>query len=290
MNRLVVVGDLNLDVCIRGAAPIVAGDERREVVRAEPGGSAATFARVASSHGASVTFIGSVGTDGVGDLLIRSLQDAGVRPLVRRVGMRSGVVVSMQRDRERSMICSRGANDGLSVDDAARAALCGARHLHASGYAFLSPRQRPHVLELLALARQQGLSISVDPPPANLIRSFGREEFLVAIADASWIFPNRSEGMLLTGERDPETVVEWLVERFPVGALTLGAQGALAWKERARSRLHESSALDVDSTGAGDAYAAGFCVTLLDDGDLARANAVGCAAAREHMLRRPLSA
>ena len=177
MSRIVVLGDLNLDVHARAPSELAPGEESRNPVRATPGGSAGTFARIAAAQGASVAFIGCVGADLVGDLLVRSLEDAGVDAMVQRSDRPSGVILSLEQGTERTMICSRGANDGIRAARIAASAFDDAGHLHVSGYAFLSSAQRPAVERTIHLARERALTISVDPPPANLIRDHGVEAF-----------------------------------------------------------------------------------------------------------------
>jgi len=283
MSRIVVLGDLNLDVHARAPSDLAPGEESRNPVRAMPGGSAGTFARIAAAHGAAVAFIGCVGSDLVGDLLVRSLEIAGVDAMVQRSDRPTGVILSLVQGTERTMICSRGANDGIRADRIAASAFNDADHLHVSGYAFLSSAQRPAVERAIRSAGERELSISVDPPPANLIRDHGVEAFLDLVPTGAWLFPNRSEGEILSGVSEPRAIVDRLAVRFEVGALTLGAEGSLAWTGDVR-HAQTVDRLDAgDTTGAGDAFAGAFVTTFLDTEDLERANAAACAAARTHL-------
>jgi len=279
MSRLVVLGDLNLDVCARLAGGMPRDGEVRSSVRAVPGGSAGNVARAAARDGARVVFVGSVGTDAVGDLLIRSLTDLGIEARVRRVPEASGTVLSLERDGGKTMVCSRGANDGLHESQVDEALFAGADHLHVSGYALLSPAQRPVARSAMATAHRFGLTVSVGLPPANLLRENGLERLLDDLAAVTLLFLNRAEGCVLTGRDDPARIVDTLAGRFAVGALTLGDAGSLAWEGAARDRRPGRRVEGVDPTGAGDAFAGGFLVSHLTDGVLARANARGEAAA-----------
>jgi len=286
MTRLIVLGDLNLDVFVRDDHAVDGGDEIRSTVRALPGGSAGTFARVAASHGAETVFVGAVGEGGIGDLLERSLIESGVTPRLARVPIPSGVIVAIHRGDERSMICSRGANDGLSSEAIDPELFATTDHLHVSGYALLSAAQLPAVQRALTLAVECELTLSVDPPPANLIDSFGTERFLDLIPSGTWLFPNRTEGEVLTGEVEPETIVTRLAARSEAGALTLGAAGSLAWHRNARHARPVTALESVDTTGAGDAFAGAFVVTLLATGDLSEAVRQAGDAAAAHIAPR----
>jgi len=284
--KIVVLGDLNLDVLVRQPDSLRADDEARSPVVVTPGGSAGTFARIAATHGASVVFFGAVGTDPVGDLLERSLVDAGVEARLRRVEIPSGAVVALHRGDDRSMICARGANNGLAADGIDPAAFTSADHLHVSGYALLSDSQRAAARRAIELARCVGASISVDPPPSGLIDAFGLQRFLALLDPVDWIFPNLTEARLLSGAHDPAEIVPRLSDRFAAGALTMGRDGAIAWRGPARDQCRLDDPVDGDTTGAGDAFAAGFVTALLADGDLARANRAGCATAQAHLAAR----
>lgn len=83
------------------------------------------------------------------------------------------------------------------------------------------------------------------------------------------------EGKLLSGEETPEEVVTALAKKFTTGALTLGGEGSLAWCRDERDRCQIDSIEAADTTGAGDAFAAGFVVTYLKSRDLSAANRRG---------------
>jgi len=286
MSRIVVLGDLNLDVLARLSGALPEGGEVRTLVQAEPGGSAGRFARIAAREGAAVTFIGCVGNDFIGDLLIRSLQDEGVTPRVMRVDAPTGTIVSLAQGSERTMLCSRGANDGIEASWVSEECFRGANNLHLSGYTFLSHSQREAAHRAIEIARACGMKISIDPPPANLIRAFGVDSFLHEIAGLDWLFPNLDEGRTLSGEETPEKIVGVLAETFPAGATTLGEKGSLAWKGDERDRCEAEEIARADSTGAGDAFAAGFVVTYLESGTLAIANQRGNDVANRLLLTR----
>jgi len=288
MTRIVVLGDLNLDIHAHLPGTLAPGDETRNTITVRPGGSAGTLARTAAQLGASVTFIGAVGEDLVGDLLENSLVQAGVTPCLRRMSLASGTVLAIQQENERSMVCSRGANDGLTADWVSETLPKGSNHLHVSGYALLSDAQREAAIQSFAIAADLKMTLSIDPPPASLIRAFGVDRFLDLLPEGLWLFPNLSEGQLLSGEVDAHKAVNVFSNRFPVGALTLGADGAVAWDGASRHVQSAEPLAPVDTTGAGDVYAATFVIQFLKSGDIKQANDEACKAAGS-MLRHRLA-
>ncbi len=286
MSRIVVLGDLNLDVRAELPAAFPWGGEQRTTVEAVPGGSAGNFARTAAREGAAVVFIGCVGDDLAGDLLVRSLETLGVEACVKRAALPTGTIVSLWTGAERTILCSRGANDGLDALWITEDPFRGADHLHLSGYSFLSPSQRAAARRAIAIARSRGMTISVDPPPANLVREFGVAAFLEELEAVDWLFPNVEEGKALTGESDREGIVNALAKGFSVGSLTLGKDGSLAWRGEERARFASEPLEVVDTTGAGDAFAAGFVVACLTGASLSEANRRGNEAAARSLKPR----
>ena len=286
MSRVIVLGDINLDVLASVPSLLPTDGEVRTRVTVESGGSAANFARAAVRVGAEVEFIGCVGDDLVGDFLAESLNRDGVTHHLQRFAARSGTIVSLRSDGGKTMLCSRGANDMIDPSLIDEEWFDGADHLHLSGYAFLSEVQRVATRHAISIAQFNKMSISIDPPPANLITSFGVQRFLAEINAAQIIFPNLAEGKIMTDEGGPKEIVNSLSVRFPVGALTMGPNGSIAWDGKKRSFQHVARIDDVDPTGAGDAFAAGFIVSYLKDHNLKQANSEGNRVARQLLLER----
>jgi len=273
MSRIVVLGDLNLDIAASLPGELPRGGEVRTLIRAAVGGSAANFARILARHeGTKVAFIGCVGDDPAGRILVAALVEQGIEAWVRRVPLPTGTIISLTDGAERTMLCSRGANDGLDGSFIDPSWFEGAVHLHLSGYAFLSRTQVQATDRAISIAKEKGMSVSLTAPPANLIQSFGVEDFLAAVAPVDWLFLNQDEGRALTGAETPDEIVDILSREFALGALTLGGAGSLAWAGKTRARGALEPLENADTTGAGDAFAAGFVADYLKHRDLHRAN------------------
>jgi len=290
MTRFLVVGDLNLDIFVTDLQSDVSPGEVLSPIHVRAGGAAGTFAWTAATRGASVRFIGAVGRDPAGDLLVRWLQEAKVDTRVFRTPTPTGAVLTLERNREHRVMCSRGANGDLTVHRAALSdALSGVDHLHVSGYAFLFDRQLKIAEAAIAEASVRGIPISTAPPPAGRIETFGVDRLLAASAQAAYVFPNRQEGAVLAGVSDPQAVVDALQSRFPRGALTLGEEGAIAWIEDERCRVPAHRVATQDTVGAGDTFAAAFLVSWYASHDCATAVRDGCAAAHDLLRHRAQS-
>jgi sugar/nucleoside kinase (ribokinase family) len=203
-------------------------------------------------------------------------------------GAATGTVVSLvDPDGQRSMLADRGANLELRPEDVP--ALPPGAHLHLSGYTLLDPGPRAAGLAALAAASACGCTVSVDPASSGPLARYGADRFLADAAGATVLLPNADEARLLTGCADVTDAAQALAARHPVVAVSLGADGAL-WAA-GEEVLHRPArpATVVDTTGAGDAFAAGLLAAwlgrarpadALDAGLALSATVVGRAGAR----------
>jgi sugar/nucleoside kinase (ribokinase family) len=148
-----------------------------------------------------------------------------------------------------------GANDALAEEDLADELLAAGGQLHVSGYALLRAGSRPAALAAIARARDAGMTVSVDPSSAGLLSPAFAED----ARGAGLLIPNAEEAEALTGEADPEVAARALTRGFGEVVVKLGARGAL-WTDGRSAVRCEAVPVDevVDSTGAGDAFAAGL--------------------------------
>ena len=266
---VVVVGDLATDIVAHLAEPLAFGSDAAAVVRATGGGSGANVAAWLAVAGISVTFAGRVGTDASAAARVRELQELGVavHAAVDHATPTGTVIVLVTPDGERTMLPDRGANANLRPDDLDDRLFTADRHLHLSGYTLFAPSCRAAALHALHRAREAGMTISVDPASAAPLHRLGAATFLEWTAGVGLCLPNRAEAAALTGIDDPERAAVRLATHFPQVVVTLGAEGAM-WTD-GQEVLHTSApAVDArDTTGAGDAFTAGFlAATLAGDG------------------------
>jgi ribokinase len=264
------------------------GSDRPAVIRSSGGGAGANVAAHLARLGTAVLLAGCVGDDAAGAGLAAELAAAGVALRLRTVpGAATGTIVSLVAPGgQRSMLADRGANLDLRPDDVPAPPPGG--HLHLSGYTLLDPGPRGAGLAALAGAVAAGCTISVDPASTGPLTRYGVDRWLADTAAATLLLPNADEARLLTGCGDPTDAARSLARRHRIVAVTLGADGAL-WASGDRLVHRPALATDVvDTTGAGDAFAAGLLAAWLatpgvDPGDALDA---GLARAAE-VVRRP---
>jgi sugar/nucleoside kinase (ribokinase family) len=266
MNVVVVVGDVMNDVVVRALGRVQEGSDTDSEIRRCPGGSGANQAAWLASSGVPVRFYGRVGAHDA-EAHAASLRGYGVdaRLATDHEVPTGDIVVLVSGDGERSMFTDRGANARLSRGDLP-ADLDGVAHLHVSGYSLFEEGCREPVSALIADAVRRSLPVSCDPSSVSYLRRMGIGEFFSLTRGVGTIFPNSAEARLLAGARwsttDDEAALA-LTDHYPVVVVKLGHGGAVLAARGARPLRSEApEASVVDTTGAGDAFCAGYLAAV----------------------------
>lgn len=286
--RVVVVGDVATDVvAVLSGAP-APGSDRPASIRTRGGGAGANVAAHLAQLGVPVVLAGCIGDDAAGAGLAADLGAAGVELALRTVpGAATGTIVSLvEPDGQRSMLADRGANLALRPEDVPAPPPAG--HLHLSGYTLLDAGPRVAGLAALSAAVAAGCTVSVDPASTGPLIGYGVDRWLADTAAATLLLPNADEARLLTGCADPADAARDLAQRHEIVAVSLGAGGALWASDGVLVHRPAHEALVVDTTGAGDAFAAGLLAAWLTapEGDPVALLDAGLARAAE-VVRRP---
>ncbi len=250
---LAAIGDLVDDVAVALGGDINhAADTDARIVRRR-GGSAANVAASAAQLGAPARFLGQVGADAAGDGLVADLADAGVDVThVRRAGTSGTVVVLVEPSGERTMLTDRRACVGLDRPD--RGWLAGVAVLHVPLYSLAEAPLSTTVMRVAEWCRVDAIPLSIDLSSTTVIDTMGPES-VVALLERlrpAVVLANADEARRLG------------VDAMVAGALTVVKRGADPAVVYSDDRRHEVPAErvdgSVDTTGAGDAFAAGFLV------------------------------
>jgi sugar/nucleoside kinase (ribokinase family) len=253
---ILVVGDAGLDVMALPTGELVYGGDSSAQVRVTMGGAGANTATWLASQGADVVLVGRIGDDMAGRQVLANLAAAGVKCelAIDPNAATCCVVILVDVHGQRTMLPDHGAGAWLRPDDLRPELLATARHLHLSGYVLLDPASRDAGLAMLKAARDNGLTTSVDPQSAALIPDPGA--FLGWIKGVDLLLPNEDELAHLARDHD-------LLDYVSAVAATAGPQGA-SWIDRTTTVSVPAEPVScVDSTGAGDAFNAGFLTAWL---------------------------
>lgn len=289
---LLVAGDLNPDILVLDPDPTpVFGQVEKlvSIIRMTIGGSSAIMAAGAARLGLRVAFCGVVGEDELGASMLASMAEHGVDVRASRVDSHvpTGATVILSKGADRAILTATGTIDRLTVDDIPIGLLATSRHLHVGSTA-LQPDLRAGLPDLFALARALDVTTSFDTNWDPDMRWDGVKPLL---ATADVCFPNLEEARRWTGLTDPVAAARALAEgdvapRDPdAGPLTvvikLGADGAIALRDGQLVRAGAPRVAVMDTTGAGDSFAAGFVAATISGWPLEEALrlAVACGTA-----------
>ncbi len=264
--HVVVVGDVMVDVLAAMSGPLARGSDTPSKVTTAGGGSAANVAAWLAAEGVPTTYVGRVGDDALGRESVTALTDGGVTVRVgtdqeRSTGTR---LVLVEPGGGRSMLPDTGANSTLTPGDLPEQVFRPGTHLHLSGYTLLHEGSREAGRAALASARRVGMTVSVDPSSAALLEEVGAARFLGWTSGADVLLANRDEAAVLAGTGDPHAAASQLGDTYREVVVKLGRDGTL-WQQGfiTASAPAERGVEVVDTTGAGDAFAAGFLASWL---------------------------
>jgi sugar/nucleoside kinase (ribokinase family) len=272
---LLVLGDANPDLLLTGDVEPAFGQAERLVdgARLTIGGSGAIVATGASRLGLRVGFCGIVGDDPFGRFLRDELErhDVDIGGLVVDPDRPTGVSVVLARPNDRAILTHAGTIADLRTDliDPARLGL--ARHVHVSSF-FLQQSLAPGLPALFERVRAGGATTSVDPNWDPSERWDGGLRDLLGHADV--FLPNATEASRIAGIDELDDAVLALAERAGVVVTKDGADGALAAHGERLVRAAAPTIEAVDTTGAGDAFDAGYLASMLAGDPLERSLAI----------------
>jgi ribokinase len=261
MAMICVLGDAHLDVVTLVSWPLAEETDTPASTTVSVGGQAANVAAWVTALGGSSRLIAARGTDLAAGLVTAELERRGVQLVGPVIGGDTGVVVSLSDGgQRRSMLTDRGVGTQLAASEFAAHWLDDCQWLHLPAYSLTSEPVRGAALAAASSAAARSVPVSIDLSSTAAIEAYGTERFRAVIDGLrpDVIFGNAAEAALLGGVLEDRVIVK------------LGPAGV-----RAQGRHYPAlPAVAVDSTGAGDAFAAGYLLGGIDLGLAAAARAV----------------
>jgi len=240
----------------------------------QPGGCAANVALALRALGVPVAVCGRVGDDALGEVIERDLRSRGIDTagiLVTPGYGTSKTVILPVVGEDRRYVHTFGANAALAVGDLDATALATASVIYLGGYLILPALLESELASCLSVAREGGARVVLDvATPAG--RELSLDDLSALLPFADFFVPNFDEARALTGEATPRRQADRLLEH---GARTvlikLGEQGAYVRSGDRELEIPAPAMQVVEPSGAGDAFAAGLIVGILEGWDLERA-------------------
>lgn len=285
----------------RGVMTLIDQERAKSLYAAMPasreisGGSAANTAAGVAAIGSSSGFIGKVRDDQLGEIFAHDVRAMGVTysgPITPpdSAAETSRCLVCVTPDGERSMNTFLGASVDLVVDDLDEALLSRANWLYLEGYLFDTPEAKMAYARAISATKSGGGKTSVTLSDPFCVDRH-RDDFRRLVReDLDLLFANKAELMSLYEIDTLDAALDAVAAEVGIAAITLSEDGAVIVRGTERTYVPAHATRIVDTTGAGDLFAAGFLAGLAQGADDARAAQMGCAAATEiisHIGARP---
>lgn len=242
------------------------------------GGSAGNTIRAMARLGTRVGFIGKVGYDTTGDFYEQALRNIGVEPYILRSEYRSGKCVALvSPDGERTFVTYLGAAAHLAPEDIDAAIFDDYDCLYIEGYLV---QDHDLIRTAVERAKQHGLRVAIDLASFNVVEE--NRDFLRDLVEryVDILFANEDEARAFSGEADPLEALNYISTMCELAVVKIGMKGALIRRGEEFVQVGiMAAAKRVDTTGAGDFYAAGFLAALCEGLSLRQCGTIGAIAA-----------
>jgi len=267
------------------------------VAREMSGGSAANSMAGVAAMGGNAAFIGQIAEDQLGLIFEHDMHALGVRfdtPALIGGPPTGRCLILVTPDAQRTMNTCPGASHELAADTISPSLIASASILYLEGYLFGPEKPRAAMMKAVDIAHSAGRKVAFTLSESVCIA--GRKEGFGRMIDSGGVdllFANEDEALQLTGRTDLESALTELKAKVPTLVITRGPEGAIAIENVERISIPAAPVSDVvDTTGAGDLFAAGFLTARCKGASLERCLWTGAIAAGEviqHYGARPMT-
>ena len=266
----------------RGSMSLVNAEQQKEISKSVSGlpytlslgGSADNTIRAMARLGCKVGFIGKVGRDSTGDFFESALDNLGIQPFILRGEERSGKCVSLvSPDGERTLVTHLGAAVEMKAEDLKPEIFDGYDCLYVEGYLV---QDHNLIRGAIRMAKELGLKVAIDLASFNVVEE--NVDFLREVISeyVDIVFANEDEARAFSGEEEPVNALQYISTMCDLVIVKIGMRGALIKQGSEVSHVGiMAAAKRVDTTGAGDFYAAGFLAGMCEGLSLRQCGTIG---------------
>ena len=274
---VIVVGELNVDLILNNidSFPEMGKEKIAKNMTLTLGSSSAIFASNLSSLGANVAFLGKIGEDSFGDLIIESLKykNVNVDLIIRDRNSNTGATIVLNYNEDRAMVTYQGAMNELSINDISNEKLSLSKHLHFSSY-YLQPGIKKDISKLFRLAKNLGLSTSFDMQWDPYEKwDFDFKEILPFV---DIFLPNEQELKYLSNKENVNDALQVISNYSNVVIVKMGNKGSVLFNKGDKN--YRDAFLNdrvVDAIGAGDSFNAGVIFKYIQGENLEKCQEFG---------------
>ena len=283
MKKVLCAGLLMVDVLVK---PVDCFDHNHDTVavdtiKMESGGDAMNNAVILAKLGAPVCFAGRIGDDMQGEFLREFLKKANVEAhlTVDDKKVTSSCIVMISSSGERSFLYNSGANAAFCANDISDELLAQAGHIQIGGALSMPSLDGEGALSLLKRAKRYGLTTSMDVTTSSTGKWY--ETLRPVLPFVDYFMPSLEEAKYIAGTDEPDKIADFLLDKgVGTAVIKLGAKGCLLKNKYVRIVKPAYEGLSVmDTTGAGDAFCAGFIYGIVNAFDLELCASLGNAVA-----------
>ncbi len=233
------------------------------IVNSESGGSGANTMIGLALLGGKACYAGKIGNDEHGLLYSGKLQERQVAVSVRSGEGTTGIcVVLITPDAERTMCTYLGICRELGPEDVAIDAIRSSKYLYVTGYLWDTDTQKAAVLHAMREARSAGVKVALSLSDPFCVNRHKQDFLQITREHVDLLIGNDEEMQHLTGMDNPQDAIRATIPWCDIAVVTLGAQGSLLRRDKTILEIPAYAVKPIDTTGAGDMYAAGILYGL----------------------------
>lgn len=223
------------------------------------GGSAANTIIGLADFGGKGAFAGKVSADHLGEFFLEDMRELGVKIEVQPGAGQTGTcVVLITEDAQRTMLTHLGVSSTLAPEDIQEAEIAKAKYVYIEGYLFTGDSTRAAALRTIDLAKKHGVKVAFTASDPFLITLFKDQFWELIKGPVDLLFCNLDEARSLTGKEDAIACAHEIHKHSENVALTMSEEGSIIMHQGEAIPVQAAPVKAIDTTGAGDMYAAGL--------------------------------
>ncbi len=255
----------------KGTMELVSGDRQEEIIKYfeganifySPGGSAPNTIIACSGLGIDSFIQGKIGNDKFGSIYLDQIKNCDVRSgIIQSDGATGSSIVLVTPDGERTMNTHLGLCRDFSADDLDMDTLAESKYLYFTGYMWDTETQKSALKKAISVCKKNDVKVVFDVADPFVVNR-NRLEFLDMLRNSiDIVFANKPEMEILFNYKKIEKSIKRIMQYVTSGAIKLGKEGAIVFDNDVHFRTLARPVEVLDTTGAGDMFAAGFLSSL----------------------------